>query len=542
MSESIETIEAVTNRHAREQALAAMDRVRVEPTSLVNYQSRGRVAVIGDQQAQEIAPRLNETLSPVVILTEGAEEPGAPVIAVGGRAIRIDGYLGAFRIQLGEPGRSNAESVAVDLILDLTPQPLLEKGMNPPGYYHSSCDEDRLSPVLDEVARMTGGFEKPRYFDYDPAICAHGRSGKTACTRCIDVCPADAITGLAETIEVNSYLCQGGGACASVCPSGAIRYVYPAVKDTLARLRKLLSVYREKGGKDPVLLFHAASDDPLPQTMRSNHLPVVIEELASVGLDVWLSALAYGARRLLLVDGGSMPSSVAIGMREPLRTAREIVSAMGYPPGVIRLTGREALDEAGQETMPDIEPAGFSGIGGKRQSIYLAIDHLHAQAQRPKPMATLTTGAPFGTVYVAANACTLCLSCVSACPGKALQSGSEEIPQLRFIEANCLQCGICTRTCPEDAIWITPRLLFDAERRNRLQTLHQEQPFCCTACGKPFATRSVIDKMRNKLKGHYMFQNERALKRLTLCDACRVVDIVQDPEAIGGGLDGEIRQ
>ncbi|MCU7801606.1 MAG: 4Fe-4S binding protein [Candidatus Thiodiazotropha sp. (ex Lucinoma borealis)] len=537
MSESIET-----NSRAREQALAAMDRVRVEPTSLVNYQSRGRIAVIGDQGAHEIAPRLNETLNPIVLLTEGAEEPGAPVIPVGGRAIQIEGYLGAFSIQLGELGRANAETVAVDLILDLSPQPLMQKGMNPPGYYHSSCDEDVLLSVFEELAQMTGNFEKPRYFDYDPEICAHGRSGKTACSRCIDVCPADAITGLAETIEVNSYLCQGGGACATVCPSGAIRYVYPSAKDTLERLRKLLTVFREEGGSDPVVLFYAASDTPLPDTIPANYLPVMVEELASVGLDLWLPALAYGARQICLMDNGTMQQTVAIAMQEQLQTGREIVSALGYPEATIRLVDGETLYEEGQLLMPDIEPAGFSGIGGKRQTIYLALDHLYAQAVRPKPMATLTTGAPFGTVYVEAKACTLCLSCVGACPGKALLNGSEGVPQLRFVEANCLQCGICTRTCPEDAIWITPRLLFDAKNRNQIRTLNEEQPFLCTACGKPFATRSVIDKMRNKLKGHYMFQSERALKRLTLCDSCRVVDIVQDSEAIGPDLDGQIRQ
>jgi ferredoxin len=192
--------------------------------------------------------------------------------------------------------------------------------------------------------------------------------------------------------------------------------------------------------------------------------------------------------------------------------------------------------------MPEIELAGYSGIGSKRQSIYLAIDHLFAQAERSKPMISLSTGAPFGTVYVEEKACTLCLSCVGVCPGKALQSGSEGLPQLQFIEANCLQCGLCTRTCPEDAIWITPRLLLDAQSRGQTRTLKEEEPFRCTACGKPFATRSVIDKMRSKLKDHYMFQNERALKRLTLCDACRVVDIVQDTEAMGGDLDGRYRQ
>ena len=531
----------VTNRRARSAALEAMGRVRIEATGLVNYQSRGRVAVIGDQRAQEIAPRLHEKLHPMVILTEGAEEPGAPVVPVGGRAIAIEGYLGAFIIRLGEEGRSNYETIAVDLILDLCSTPILDRQMSPPGYYHATGDETSLAPLIETLGSMKGRFEKPRYFDYDPQICAHGRSGKTACTRCLDVCPADAITSLGETIEVNAYLCQGGGACATVCPSGAIRYVYPSVKDTLERLRRLLSVYRDQGGRDPVLLFHATSDEPFPEPSEGHHLALEVEELASVGLDVWLSALAYGARAVWLVDRDGLPADVAAALRQQLLTADEILSAMGYPSGVVRL-GR--LDELQAEApaMPDLSPAGFSGIGDKRRTAYLAIDHLYTQAERAKPMASLSQGAPFGNAVVEPKACTLCFSCVGACPGKALQSGSGDIPELRFVEANCLQCGLCTRTCPEDAIWITPRLIFDAEARNQPRTLHQEEPFRCVSCGKPFATRSVIERMRSKLKGHYMFQSERALRRLSLCDECRVADIVQDPEAIQGDLDGQIRQ
>ncbi|MES9827803.1 MAG: 4Fe-4S dicluster domain-containing protein [Candidatus Thiodiazotropha sp.] len=542
MSESKMTPETMANRQARDRALQAMHGIGVEPTSLVNYQSRGRVAVIGDQSALEIAPRLNDRLSPVVVLIQGAEEPGAPVVPVGGRSIHIAGYLGAFSIRLGEAGRANAETLAVDLILDLTQKPLMDREMNPPGYYHSSIEEDQLSPVLDEMAQMSGKFEKPHYFDYDPAICAHGRSGKTACTRCIDACPADAITGLAETVDVNSYLCQGGGACASVCPSGAIRYVYPSVKDSLHRLRQLLHTYREHGGRSPVVVFHAASDQPLPDDMPTHYLPLTVEELASIGMDVWLTALVYGARQVLLADGGGMPSTVKAAMQEQLNITGEILSAMGYPQASIRLIDHAELLLVAGEGMPEIEAAGYSGIGSKRETIYLAIDHLYTQAAQSKPMATLTVGAPFGTVYVEEKACTLCFSCVGACPGKALQSGGEGMPQLRFVEANCLQCGLCTRTCPEDAIWITPQLVFDAESRGQTRTLREEEPFRCTSCGKPFATRSVIEKMRSRLKDHYMFQSERALKRLTLCDACRVVDIVQDSEAIGGELDGRLQQ
>ena len=191
--------------------------------------------------------------------------------------------------------------------------------------------------------------------------------------------------------------------------------------------------------------------------------------------------------------------------------------------------------------MPEITTAGFSAVGGKRQTAYMAIDHLFDQAARPKPLANLPTGAPFGTAYVEGQSCTLCFSCVGACPGKALQAGEGE-PKLRFIEANCLQCGMCTRTCPENAIWITPRLLFDRTARHKLRTLYEEEPFCCTTCGKPFATRSVIDSMLSKLQGHWMFQDERARKRLTMCEDCRVVDAVQDPDAMESGINGQTLQ
>jgi hypothetical protein len=86
-----------------------MEGTWVEPTGLVNYQSRCRVAVFGDQSALEIAPRLNDNLSPIVILTQGAEEPGAVMAPVGGRCIQVEGRLGAFKILLGELGRANID-------------------------------------------------------------------------------------------------------------------------------------------------------------------------------------------------------------------------------------------------------------------------------------------------------------------------------------------------------------------------------------------------------------------------------------------------
>jgi ferredoxin len=529
------------NTKARAAAQVAVEGLAVKPTGRVQYQSRGRVAVIGDQLAMEFATRLSDPLKAQVILMQGEEEPGPPLISVGGRSLRIAGYLGAFTISLGEEGKPNYETVEVDLILDLNPTPILSVALTPPGYLTAGTDEPNLAAAAEQLLELVGTFEKPRYFVYDDSICAHARAGQEACNRCIEACPAEAITSLAESIKVDPNLCQGGGICATVCPSGAIQYAYPRAEDTLQQMRTLLRVYRENDGRDPVIAFFSESDGDVTGVAPDNLIPVLVEELGSVGLEVWLSALAYGATTVLLVDGGAMPASVSAVVDEQLIAAGEILGAMGYPENSIRLVKPEALEAEDASSMPPIELATFSGVGGKRQTAFMAIDHLYSEAAHPKPMTNLTTGAPFGTANVDEGRCTLCLACAGVCPGKALQTG-DGVPQLLFIEGNCLQCGLCTRTCPEDAIWITPRLLFEREARSQPRVLYEEPPFCCVSCGKPFATRSVITSMLAKLEGHWMFQTERARRRLMMCDDCRVVDIAQDPGAMEQGFETHHRQ
>jgi len=116
----------------------------------------------------------------------------------------------------------------------------------------------------------------------------------------------------------------------------------------------------------------------------------------------------------------------------------------------------------------------------------------------------------------------MCLSCVSACPASALQD-NVLLPQLRFIEKNCVQCGLCATTCPEDAIELAPRLATGPQRKEA-RVLNEMQPYACIRCGKPFGTLKAIEAMLGKLAGHSMFQGA-ALERLKMCADCRVIDI-----------------
>ena len=529
------------NLAARQAALTAMAKIGVNPTGLVRYQSRGRVAIIGGNEAAEFAPRLQSPLQVQVIQVSGDDEPGVPMIAVGGRPISVTGHLGEFIISLGEKNKPSFEQVTVDVVVDLNAEPVLQMPLKPLGYISSDLEESSLSKVLIEVESLVGTFEKPRFFIYDESLCAHGRSGKTACTRCLDACPAEAISSLGDKISVDPYLCQGGGICATACPSGAIRYSYPSAADTLAKIRELLKVYDEKDGQDPVLVFVAETDAGSLPELPDNHFVIEIEELASVGLEVWLSCLAYGASRIKLLSTSDLAPKVVQALEQQLLTATEILGAMGYPDSVIEFTDHLDISSQDQQAMPAISASCYSAMGGKRQTAFMAIDHLYQQGDQSVPEVNLTSGAPFGEVEVNPDSCTLCLSCVGACPGKALMQG-EEKPQLRFIEENCMQCNMCVLTCPEDAISISPRLIFERDKRSKPRVLFEEEPFNCISCGKPFATHAVIGRMTERLKGHWMFSDERAMRRLQMCEDCRVVDVVQDESAMQAGLNPFTRQ
>ena len=520
-------------------ALEELNEFRSLPTSLVDYQSNGHVIIIGDSASSAICDNLPEPLVATFLCVSPSPKLKSEVVTIplNERRIDITGHLGSFVVSLRDASGS-IEKLESDLVLDLNTEPVINLEVPPPGYIYADLDTRDSQSIRDELVNMVGKFEKPKYFNYDPNICAHGVNGKTFCTNCIDACPTAAISSLAEKIEVDPYLCQGGGTCATVCPSGAIQYVYPRLTDSGNQIRKMLQSYRQHGGEKAIIVFHSSEEfDTTGLEMESSLLPLKVEEVASVGIDLCLSALVYGASQILLLADNNMPMKSLTALEQQLGHLKAILSGLGFDPAVVSLE-KEFKSFIPLDIEWELEPAMYSMPNDKRKAAYQAIDHLYQYGDKPEEMVELPIGAPFGSVMIDETSCTLCMACVGACPGKALQDGSNrETPEVFFIESNCIQCGVCVQTCPENSVSIKPQILFDREKRNRARVLNQDTPFGCISCGKPFASSSVIHKMTDKLKDHYMFQTSRSLDRLKMCEDCRVVDIVQDPNAMSGNFD-----
>jgi ferredoxin len=428
-------------------------------------------------------------------------------------------------------------------VLDLCDPPLLPHEVPPVGYYAGGRSDRALERALAEIPEMRGEFEKPKYFNYDPSICAHGDSGLKGCTRCIDACPTIAISSIGDKVSVDPYLCQGAGSCVAACPSGAMSYAFPAVNDLLGHLKQLLADYAGAGGSDPVLLLHDAwsrelIQDRLGPAMPESVLPFEVEEVGSLGLDAWLAVLAYGARAVVIAVSHHAPARMANELKTQVGFGRALLEGMGYAAGSLTIVDSAEAAEDAEGWWGDLpeaavcKPAKFACPDDKRGILRLVIEHLYRHAPSPRKTVELPAGAPFGEIRVDKDACTLCMSCASVCPAAAINAGGD-LPQLKFTEWNCVQCGLCEKACPEDAITLKPRFLFDAELRQQPRILNEEQPFCCISCGKPFATQSVLDKMLKKLEGHWMFQDEASRRRLQMCDHCRVKDMFKSGRAGG---------
>jgi ferredoxin len=531
---------------ARAAAIASLGTIEPpEPLDTVGYHSAGHTLVIGSSaQALPWADRLAGGLNVTLLLLDANEDDGEnkraplrlyPVFPA--RAIVLSGWLGAFQATWQAPGRA-PEHGKFDLVLDIGASPQILTHQRPHGYYAPGADEAARAQAVEELLDMVGEFEKPKYFSYKERLCAHSRNQLVGCNACVEICSAGAIAGAGDLVKVNPYLCAGCGACTTVCPTGAISYAYPSAGHTGGRIKTVLQAYAEAGGEEPVLLLHGLEGAALlaqaGEAMPGRLLPLGLHHTASTGIDVWLSALAYGAAGITVLMTEAEAPQYAAALGQQMEIAQAILDGLGYAGPHLQLLRVSSVDElavavqhAPRGEVPR-QRAGFNIAADKRNTLDYALDHLVKHAPATVEQIPLPAGAPFGTLAVDSSACSLCMSCVGACPSSALMDG-QNAPQLRFVEKNCVQCGLCATTCPENAIRLVPRMnLLDT--RKQTVVLNETQPFHCIRCSKPFGTLRMVETMLARLASHPAFAGN--LDRMRMCGDCRVIDMMTPKDEV----------
>ena len=536
-------------------ALIAAAAVPSPALPVVTMKSEGVALIYGrDEVAIAAARQLSSRLDVTVMLDRPKDVAAPPLMdlpVVQGHIAGARGHLGAFELVVDNyalplpssrrslvfgPARNGASSKC-DIIIDLTGgTPLFPAHEKRDGYFRPDPkDPAAVQQALFEASDLTGSFEKPIYVSYHSEICAHSRSKKTGCTRCLDVCPTGAITPAGDHVAIDPFICGGCGNCGAVCPTGAAEYSLPPPATLTEQLRALLLAYREAGGRQAVVLLHDAKHGaPLIDALARHGdglparvLPFAVQALGECNVAFLASAFSYGAADLRLLAPARRSDDVA-GIGQQMALAESVLVGLGYEGGRLGLIETDDPDQLGNAlaALPRREgPSGASYLpmGRNRDLARMAFRHLHAVAPQPVDAVALPPGAPFGNLQIDAEGCTLCLACVSSCPTGAL-SDDPEAPRLSFTEDACVQCGLCKTTCPEKVIALEPRVNFTtASGRPRL--IKEEEPFHCIRCAKPFGTKSSIEKVIAKLEGkHWMYgKGGDIADRMRMCADCRII-------------------
>ena len=332
--------------------------------------------------------------------------------------------------------------------------------------------------------------DQPLLSQIDCMNDAWGSAGP-GCTRCRDVCPADAIGMHGHLPAIDGERCTSCTACVAICPTAAIsdQRFQP---DALVRRARAHALQGKR-------------------TLRAacSHVPDPSADLSVPCHAAWspllLACLAGEGVHVLELDGLSQCGACPVRHGEQLmaQTERDYAAlnrALGVRLVVSRDVTRQAV-KAQDARQPEPERRAFfrklipSLAQGAAMTVAQISDVMRQQDDNPDegasspelpvvlqgflrllprlqpnftPIPRLAS-IPLGTIQ-ADGRCTACGDCVGQCPTRALELkafGTNHV--LEFRPDACIGCEHCADICPEHAITSLPSLSLPAiaARRSR---------------------------------------------------------------------------
>ena len=543
---------------AKQLALLADATLDRPGTAAREVTSSGTCLIIAkDSSVLPFAETLGEELAVTCVL----ETPPANISPSGnydlalGQIQSVAGGLGAFDVAFTQfatliaTGRGATQfsapkdtaSSTCDIVIDLVSErSLLAAEATRDGYLRApDADALKLAQLGAQAKGLVGTFEKPLYVKYEGSICAHSRSQKTGCTRCVDTCGAQAIQSNGDGVYVDPDMCGGCGGCASVCPTGAIAYDDPPFEFMVQRLKTLIETFQNHAQTSPRALFidrqfgrHLIAESARFSTgLPADVIPYEVDNVELIGHAELLAALAAGASEALILKSPKTAKTAIENQSALTHRLLEATRVDAQRVKVIEASDIASLEQALYGTrMPALKHEEVALLGGRREvAKRVTAAFLGHDGESPASIA-LEPGDPYGTIEVNSDKCTLCLACVSQCPTGALNDRSDR-PEINIVENACVQCGLCANTCPEQAITLKPQLSFGPQTLEQ-SSLHGEDPFECIECGRPFGVKSTIERIIEKLEGnHWMYTDSDNTKLVKMCDDCRISAQYHDANA-----------
>lgn len=420
----------------------------------------------------------------------------------------INGELGSFRALLNDG--SEVEFAQAVLFI---------KDENLPKFLGilSIADFSNAEDVLSLLSTRVGTYTYKTTTLYNSHICQYHQrrpdsKGEGYCHKCVNVCPTFGVTKNDTLMELNfSQLdCMGCGGCIATCPSGALDFASFSIETMIETLRhyqntKILLI--------PEIFLPSLKDITLPSYLS----PLIIPREKFPSEMHFLSMVQESNHSMIFYSPViSRPSFEAI------KLVNDIYEA---------ICGNEAIfvaqDTQTLQTLWDKPSAlpHYSYTPSPKEPRRKHFGERLRYLIKDEDFGVVESGASgemirYGKIHIEESKCTLCNSCVGACNVDALTANSQEFA-LQYNPSLCTTCGYCIPSCPENAL----RLELSGIELNpswfETHTLAKDELFSCVECGKPFATKKSIEKIKDVMSSHFLGDSAK-LRSLECCSDCKV--------------------
>ncbi|WP_066350669.1 4Fe-4S binding protein [Aliarcobacter skirrowii] len=367
-----------------------------------------------------------------------------------------------------------------------------------------------IEKTLDIVRKNLDNYSFRKTITYDKSICQYHERKDEVCSKCVEVCPTNAITKDEKSRRLVFSLvdCIACGECVSVCPSGSLN----SANTSRDSLYEISLFYKDT---KPLIISSKANIENINVDLKENVLPLFI-----VG-DIFDETMLL---TYLQVSGSSLiyfSNNVSKGTLESIRIVNDIYFKKYGKVAVYLVSNEEELNDALQkQEVIENSYYNFNQNDMKKREVF---SQRLQKIVGNDDLGVVKTGPDIHYARVLVNEanCTLCLSCVGACNVDALFANESDFT-LRVNPSLCTACGYCELVCPEkdcltlknDELELNPTWFQES-------ILAKDKLFACVECGKEFATTKAIEKIASIMAPIFAKTSEAKKRTLYCCDVCK---------------------
>ena len=365
-----------------------------------------------------------------------------------------------------------------------------------------------------------------------PSVIEKNCIHKNGCSICKDVCPVNSFQKEGDVLKIIPNVCTLCGACIDSCPVHTITMPYYNACDfdirveSYARYASMFSAVYIIPECDRELSLSSMADNKI--LIPDNILIVPVPCHGFLSSRLLLKFILSGFSRILIPSASNCKNKLSM---ELLKAHSLFIRELTGSPNVVKIVNvntknLERVFSNLQKTSSAF-PIPHSAFRTPHSAFCIPRSSYHDYEPLTQLLKQTLNGkhdfknlkTPYGFLSLDMKKCTFCEACETDCFMRAIKFEKDsESTKFMFSHSQCINCGICVSTCPENAL--TLRNYITLEKLNgEFVSLGEMKMVKCSRCSKPITTVALL----NKLKKHFIEINSSKdyLETLNMCSDCR---------------------